>query len=216
MKKGISTPVALAIVLVLAMVSIFSVVTTLSLLTVTPEVTYDGEFDDGYLATKSFFYSDFSETEDCNITSDVLGGSGYSSCIYETTTNALANSNSTDMTFSWAFKIDGYVKDLNIEANLQNTGTGQARDDYVIKTFKLYTYEDDPVLVRDFTESVEDNVELDVNTGVLEGDVYALYVVLHTKTVSPNFADGDDIMRIDLDLDTSGDVDAARVTLEAG
>ena len=31
---------------------------------------------------------------------------------------------------------------------------------------------------------------------------------------NPTIADGDDVMRIDLDLTTDGDVDAARITLE--
>ncbi len=215
--KGASNAIWAAVVLVVSLVGIFTFAGTYMLaVTPTPSGDYDGEFDDAYLATKAFFYADFTEGTDCNITSDVLGGSDYSSCIYDTSTawNATASSavNSRDWYFDIVVDIDGPVENMEVQAELQNTGTGQAADDVVIKEASLWTYEDEPRKIMDLT--IEDQVEIDANTGVLSGDEYVLHIVMHSKAISPDFADGDDILRIDLELDTSGDVDSARITVE--
>ena len=180
-------------------------------------IDYDGEFDDAYLAVKGNFYSDFTEGTDCNITADVLGGAAYTACIYDTTTNmgAGATTNATTYQLDLVIDIDNDVEDLEIEGTLQNTGTGQAADDVIIVTAELWTYDDaeDTVLVYEIPIDNEDN-QFEGNTGVLAGDDYVLHVVLKTMLLSPAFANGDDIMRIDLDLTTDGDTDAARITLE--
>jgi len=192
-------------------------VTTLAITPTPTAVTYDGEFDDAYLAVKGNFYSDFTEGTDCNITSDVLGGAAYTACIYDTTTNLGAGTtqNSTTYQLDLVIDIDGDVEDMEIEGTLQNTGTGQAADDFVINVAELWTYDDvdESVLVYTIPIDNEDD-QFEGNTGVLAGDDYVLHLVLKTMLISPAFANGDDVMRIDLDLTTDGDTDAARITLE--
>jgi len=190
-------------------------ITTLSITpAVATAIDYDGEFDDAYLAVEGDFYSDFSEGTDCNITSDVLGGAAYTACVY-TTLTSVNTSNSTDYRFDLVIDIDNDVEDLEIEGTLQNTGTGQAQDDMRISEAELWTYgdSDEAILVYEIPIDNEDN-QFEGNTGILAGDDYVLHVVLKTRLVIPMFATGDDIMRIDLDLTTDGDVDAARITLE--
>ncbi len=178
---------------------------------------YDGEFDDAYLAVQGNFYSDFTEGTDCNITADVLGGAAYVACIYDTTQDvgAGATTNATEYRLDLVIDIDNDVEDLEIEGTLQNTGTGQAADDFQIKEAELWTYEDadEAILVYEIPIDNEDN-QFEGNTGVLAGDDYVLHIVLRTTVITPAFANGDDIMRVDLDLTTDGDVDAARITLE--
>lgn len=210
-------------VIVLIFLGILSVVgigvyvaTTLSFVPVAVAVDYDGEFDDGFLATKGDFYNDFQEGTDCNITSDVLGGSGYTACIYNTSSN-ISKLNSTTFQFDFVIDIDNDVEDMEIEGKLQNTGVGQAKDDVNIIEAELWTYEEanDKMLVYEIPIDNEDG-EFEGNTGVLVGDEYVLHVILKTKRVLPIFTIGDDIMRIKLDLTTDEDVDAARITLESG
>ncbi len=191
-------------------------ITTLTVIPVVAAVDYDGEFDDAYLAVKGNFYSDFTEGTDCNITSDVLGGSGYTNCIYDTSPDMDSlTQNSTEYRFDLVFDIDGDVENLEIEADFQNTGTGQAKDDMIIKEAELWTYEDsdETVLVYEIPIDNEDG-SFEGETGVLAGGDYVLHVILKSKLISPEFADGDDIMKIQLDLTTDGDVDAARILLE--
>lgn len=193
----------------------------LAAITPLPVVDYDGEFDDAYLAIKGNFYSDFTEGTDCNVTSDVLGGAGYTACIYDTSVNITSGSyccNSTEYRLDLVFDIDNDVENLEIEGTLQNTGTGQAKDDIDIKEVEWWTYEDSNEAVmlfgsEDFNIDNEDG-EFEIATGVLTGDEYVLHILLKTKLVAPGFADGDDIMKIELDLTTDGDVDAARILLE--
>jgi len=221
-KKGVAPWVIILIVLGIALVVVVPLM-YLGYLAVKPAaptvaVEYEGEFDDAYLAAKGDFYSDFTEGTDCNITSDVLGGSDYSSCIYDTATEISGTQNSTDYRLDLVLDIDDDVENCEIEGTLQNTGTGQAKDDIVIKEVQLWTYDDsdEAELVMDndqFTIDNEDG-EFEGETGVLAGDEYVLHILLRTKLVSPAFADGDDIMKIELDLTTDGDVDAARILLE--
>jgi len=207
--------VMLAILGVLALVGGTWAVTTLSVTpTAVTAIDYDGEFDDAYLAVDGNFYSDFSEGTDCNITSDVLGGAAYTACIYTTLTSVNV-SNSTDYRLDLVIDIDNDVEDLEIEGILQSTGTGQARDDVQIVEAELWTYDDseEAILIYEIPIDNED-AQFEGSTGVLAGDDYVLHVILRTQLVIPMFATGDDIMRIDLDLTTDGDVDAARITLE--
>lgn len=216
--KGISNAVlvvALLVVMIVGILSAFAVYLAIKPVAI-PTVTYDGEFDDAFLATKAWFYSDFTEGVDCNITSDVLGGSGYTACIYDTATawNATLSSavNSKDWEFDLVLDIDGPVKSMEFDCNLQNTGTGQAADDAIISTAELWTYEDEPTKVEDLT--IDDQTAIDHQTAPLAAGEYVMHVVLHSKTISPDFADGDDVLRCEVDLDTEGDVDAARITVE--
>ena len=219
-KKGMATwLIVLIVVGILAVVAVplgyFA--NTLSVAPVVIAVDYDGEFDDAYLATKGNFYSDFTEGTDCNITSDVLGGAAYTACIYDTTTELGAGTtqNSTTYQLDLVIDIDNDVENLEIEGTLQNTGTGQAADDFVIEVAELWTYDDvdDAFLVYEIPIDNEDN-EINGETGVLAGDDYVLHMIIKTMLISPAFSDGDDVMRIDLDLTTDGDCDAARITLE--
>ncbi len=179
-------------------------------------VDYDGEFDDAYLAVKGNYYSDFTEGTDCNVTSNVLGASGYTNCIYDTSPdmNSITR-NSTEYRFDLVIDIDNDVENMEIEGQLQNTGTGQAKDDIVIKVVELWTYEDsdETVLIYEVPIDNEDG-EFEGETGVLVGGDYVLHLVLKTKLIAPEFSDGDDIMKIQFDLTTDGDVDAARILLE--
>jgi len=221
-KKGVAPWVVVLMVLGIALVVLIPLM-YLGYLAVTPAppapaVEYDGEFDDAYLATKGDFYSDFTEGTDCNITSDVLGGSDYSSCIYDTATEIGGAQNSTEYQLDLVLDIDGDVENCEFEGTLQNTGTGQAKDDIVIKEIQLWTYEesDETELIMDSDDFIIDNEdgEFEGETGVLAGDEYVLHILLKTKLVSPAFADGDDIMKVKVDLTTDGDVDAARILLE--
>ena len=216
-KKGTMPVWAIIVLSVLAVAAVVGItygVTTLSVAPAVAAIDYDGEFDDAYLAVQGNFYSDFSEGTDCNITSDVLGGAAYTACIYTTLTSVNV-SNSTNYRLDLVIDIDNDVEDLEIEGTLQNTGTGQARDDIEIVEAELWTYDDsdEAVLVYEIPIDNEDS-QFEGNTGVLAGDDYVLHIVLRTQLVIPMFATGDDIMRIDLDLTTDGDVDAARITLE--
>lgn len=221
-KKGVATWLIILIILgVVAVIAIPMVyIATLAVKPVPPAVErdYDGEFDDVYLAAKGDFYSDFTEGTDCNITSDVLGGSGYTSCIYDTATEIGGTQNSTEYQLDLVIDIDNDVENCEIEGNLQNTGTGQAKDDIVIKEVELWTYEDseETELLFDREDFAIDNEDGDFEfeTGALEGDEYVLHILMRTKLVTPSFADGDDILKIELDLTTDGDVDAARILVE--
>jgi len=216
--KGISNAM-LAVILIAAMLVSATLVGGLwyavSLAAVPAAVEYNGEFDDAYLATKGWFYSDFAEETDCNITSDVLGGSSYTSCIYKNSSAFdLVVSNATDMTLSLVLDIDGGVENMEVDAELQNTGTLKAADDMVIKDAKLYTYDDSPTLIKDLSPYIEDHTEIDGETGPLAGDEYVLYILMRTKALTAVGAAGDDLLKIDLDLTTTEDVDAARITVE--
>ena len=116
------------------------------------------------------------------------------------------------------FDIDDDVEDCEIEGELQNSGTGQAKDDVVIKEVEWWTYEesDEAEMLfgsSDFNIDNEDG-EFGLSTGVLAGDEYVLHIILRSKLVAPTFAEGDDILKIKLDLTTDGDTDAARILLE--
>ena len=223
-KKGMQTWLIILLVVlgIGAVVGIgYGATAYLAAITPVPVVEYDGEFDDAYLATKGSFYSDFTEGTDCNITSDVLGGADYTSCIYDTSVNITSGTtatNSTEYRFDLVIDIDNDVENLEIEANLQNTGTGQAKDDIDIKEVEWWTYDDSNEAVMlfgstDFNIDNEDG-EFELETGVLTGDEYVLHILLRTKLVKPEFVDGDDIMKIELDLTTDGDTDSARILLE--
>lgn len=221
--KGLNNT-TLALVLVVSMISVAGIVffaaSYLSAVGVptAPTITYDGEFDDGYVATEYGFWADASEQTDCNITSDVLGGSSYSACIYNASTPGfIANQSTKDWEFDYVVDIDGPVKSMEVDISLQNTGTLQAQDDILIKTAELYRYESgalqgNPIKVFEIDDN---NYQIDDSTGPLMGDDYVLHIVLHTKTISPAAASGDDVMKIDLDLTTDGDTDSARILLES-
>ena len=215
-KKGMQTWLVLLLVLtpVLLIGGGIFYYATLAITPAPVAIDYDGEFDDAFLADKGNFYSDFTEGLDCNITSDVLGGSGYTACYYDTAVNILAK-NGTTYQLDLVIDIDGDVENMEIEGNLQNTGTGQAKDDITIVEAELWTYEesDEAVLVYEIPVDNEDG-SFEGETGVLAGDEYVLHMVFKTKITQPAFADTDDIMKIKLDLTTDGDADAARITLE--
>jgi len=216
-KKG-ALPLWAVFVLVLVPTFIIGGLLVYNQLAITPTpavVDYEGEFDDAYLAAKGDFYSDFTEGLDCNITSDVLGGSAYTSCYYDTSTNIAGTVNSTEYRLDLVIDVDDDVENMEIEGTLQNTGTGQAKDDIIIKEAEMWTYDDadEAVMVYEIPIDNEDG-KFEGETGVLLGDEYVLHILLRTKLVTPAFADGDDIMQIKLDLTTDGDVDAARITLE--
>jgi len=216
-KKGMAT--WLVVLMVLGIVTVLAVpLIYVYSLAITPPIVpveYDGEFDDAYLADKGDFYSDFTEGTDCNITADVLGGASYTACIYDTATDMGDEQNSTEYRLDLVIDIDGDVENAEFEGALQNTGTGQAKDDITIKEAELWTYEesDETELVYEFAIDNEDG-EFEGETGILAGDEYVLHLVLKTKLLNPAFADGDDIMKIQIDLTTDGDVDAARILVE--
>jgi len=222
-KRGLATwVIVLMVVGILSVIGVplvyFGYLATVPAPAAVVSVDYEGEFDDAYLATKGNFYSDFTEGTDCNITSDVLGGSSYTSCIYDTAEDIAGQKNSTTYQLDLVIDIDGDVENCEIEGNLQNTGTGQAKDDIIIQAIELWTYEDsdETELLFDSDDFNIDNEdgEFELETGVLEGNEYVLHIALKTKLVAPTFADGDDIMKVELDLTTDGDTDAARILLE--
>ncbi|MFQ6068013.1 MAG: hypothetical protein ACE5KD_00560 [Candidatus Bathyarchaeia archaeon] len=180
-----------------------------------PVVEYDGEFDDGFLATKGWFSNDFSERTDCNITSDILGGgegTAYS-CVYETVIDlndtAVPSASSKDYEFSWVVDIDGPVESMDVDFELKDDG-----DDYfTIKDAGIYTHEDEPTEVFDLKPYVEDLVEIDATTDALDGDEYVIWIKLHSKDIDEKFSDAEKFGVLNLKLDTDEDVDEAYATL---
>lgn len=222
-KKGVSTAVLLllALVIIVPVAILGYYAFTLAVRPVHVPVDYDGEFKEGFLATKGWFYSDFKEYKDCNVTSDVLGADWGDGCIYRTITkwNATNSSaiNSKDWVLSLVVDIDNPVEKMNIDIDTGGgtQSTGKPEDDCSLTTLKLYTHEDDPAELYDFKGSIDDQQDVDMDTGALDGDEYVLYVVWHTKDVSPDFTAGDDIARIELSLTTSEDADSAKITVES-
>jgi len=228
MRKGAVSPAvwlfAIIFIVMMAMIGMYAY-TQLAAIPRVPRVPveYEGEFDDAFLATKGWFYSDFTEQVDCNITDDILGGD-WASCVYRTrlALNATAEPSvdSRDFVISLVFDIDSDVgpeSTIDIDTGAGTASTGKPTDDLSLVEVKLYTHEDEPVLIKDFTELIEDQQDLD-NAEIgraLAGDEYVLWIKYHTKTISPDFTTGDDIARITFELDTDGDVDEARITLES-
>jgi len=220
--KGISSAVVAVILIAIIVPTVIGLalyagyLTTLAMPAVA--VTYDGEFDDAYVASEYGFYIDGVEQTDCNITSDVLGGSAYSACIYNTSAPGfIANQSTRDWEFDIVVDIDGPVEKMDIDLALQNTGTLQAAADVIIKNCALYKYEKGALLgrpVKQF-EIDDNNYQVDDSTGPLMGDEYVIKITLHTKAIDPAAASGDDIFKLDLDLTTDGDTDAARILLES-
>lgn len=214
-KKGMAT----IVVILLGILAVGAIIggtlgirALLAIPAVVPAVDYEGEFDDAFLAVKGDFYSDFTEGVDCNITSDVLGATAYSACIYDTTHDNATNGSFYQLDL--VIDLDGDVENMEIEGKLQNTGTAQCKDDFIIVEAELWTYEDeDAVLIYSIPIDNEDG-EFDGEIGVLLGDEYVLHILLKSKLVLPYLHPADDIMQIKLDLKTDGDVDAARITLE--
>jgi hypothetical protein len=222
-EKGVSPAVWLLVILLVVVVSfvaIYGYTTYLAAITAAPAVTYDGEFRDGFLATKGWFPNDFNEQVDCNVTSNVLGWKEDGSCVYRSSIawNATAQPsiNSRDWYFAWVVDINGPVKAMDINFDLLNTGTTlRAADDATIMDAAIYTHEDNPVKRFDLTPYIKDNTKIDAKTGPLAGDEYVIYIHLRTKSVSPAATEGDNIGLLNLKLSTSGDVDEAYATLES-
>lgn len=185
-------------------------------------VTYDGEFKDVYLATKGWFSNSFSEQVDANITNDVIGYD-WNNAIYRTITplNATSNpeANDKDLYFPIVFEIDGNVGDdtkIDIDTGAGTQTTGVPTDDITLVDAKVYTHEDSPSLLYDLQSEIEDHQDIDsARIGPLSDGEYVLYVKWHTLSISPAFTTGDDIARITIDLDTTGDVDTAQITVES-
>jgi len=218
--KGVSNAV-IGLVLFIVVIAIVVVSTGLylALRPAVPveKVVYDGEFDDGFLASKGWFFSDFIEAVDCNITNDVLGQAEDTTCVYNSTVHMNSSYNSRDFYISWVFDIDGPIKDLEIDGSLKNSDTLQAKDDFTIVDAKIYTHEDSPVEMVDLRNFIEDQVEIDGNTGPLDGDEYVFWVHLRSKAISPAASAGgtDDIFVLHLSADTSGDTDEAYATFQS-
>lgn len=176
-------------------------------------VEYTGEFDDGFLATESYFQSDVTEAIDCNITSDVLGWKENASCVYETSLLWNSSAFSKDWYFPITVDIDGPVGYLQVDFALLNKDTLQAKDDAAIVDAKLYTHEENPRMVFDFNPYIDDQDEIDAKTGPLPGDEYVLYIKLRTGVIAPLAVGSDKIGLLNLKLDTDGDVDEAYITL---
>jgi len=227
MLKGMSNAMTLVMVLLVGILALggFAAYSQMSVTRApTTAVTYDGEFDDGFLATDGWFTTSFTEATDCNITNDVLG-SDWSTCIYSTNTalNATANPemNDHDLYFPFVIDIDGPVKSMDIkyEMGAGTATTGAPEDDINLMDAKLYTHEDNPKLIYDLKPYIEDTVDLDAKNlnmlGFSNGDEYVIWLKFHTKTINPAFTSGDDIGRLTVELDTEGDVDEAEITIQS-
>jgi len=183
-------------------------------------VEYTGELEDAFLATEGNFVSDFTEQVDCNITDDILG-KNYASCVYRTrigwNATAYPYVDSKDWEFPIVIEVSGPVK-MDFNAYLVNEDTGQAKDDAYLRSIKVYTHEDDPKLVSDLTSEIEDQDEIDTTIELPESGEYVFDILLHTGTISPDFATGDNILKIDIDLrDTESgvDVDEGHILVES-
>ena len=183
---------------------------------------YDGEFNDAFLATNGNFPTSFSEQTNCNVTSDILGGA-WENCVYRSITalNATASvaMNDHDLVLPLVLDIDGAVgpdTKIDIDTGAGTATTGVAADDVPLVGVKLYTHEDNPVPVLDLSGGIEDQEDLDnYKVGYLAGGEYVLEIKWHTSTISPAFTTGDDIARITVDLQTTGDADTAQITVES-
>lgn len=208
---------AIMLVAVLAVAGTWAAVTYLA---VPPRVApvYDGEFStDAQIATEGPWGSAFNETSDCNVTSDILGDSAYQGCRYSTT-STITNQNNTEFDFPFQFEIDtGTVQGGSIDMELQNTGTGQFKDDMSIKSVEIWTHEDQPRVVYDLSNYIENaGQSLDAVFGSLPVGEYVLYTVFKTKTVYPAGVTGDDICKMKIKLTTSGDAKTAYILAENG
>jgi len=213
--KGVS-PLGVLALLIVGLLAIAALAAYVQLaVPVAPAVEYEGEFDDVYLATKGPFYSDFSEQVDANISNDVLTATYRTLVALNATANPAVNSR--DYVLALAIDIDGAVKNMEISGKLGNgvASTGDPANDFVIKSVQLWTHEDNPTLKADLTKYIEDQIEIDAETGPLEKDTYVLEIVFHSKVISPDFTTGDDLMQLELELDTDGDVDTAQITIES-
>lgn len=177
---------------------------------------YDGEFRDGFLATKGWFTNDFAEQTDCNITDHVLGeayGVEYS-CVYETiielNATAVPSASSKDYEFSWVVDIKGGpVESMDVAFELKDDGVTY----FSIKDAAIYTHEDEPTLVYDLAPYIEDLEEIDATTEPLEKDEYVIWIKLHSKAVAQHFSDAEEFGSLNLKLETSEDDDEAYATL---
>jgi len=189
-------------------------------LAVTPIVAieYNGEFStDAQLATEGPWGTSFAETYDCNVTDDILGNPAFTGCVYETSTR-LTTQNFTKLVFPFQIEIDdGPIQGGEIDGDLQNTGTLQAKDDIYIDKVEIWTHADEPRRVSDLTNYIEDaGQSIDATFGTLQAEEYVLLVELQTKAILPEGADGDDILKLTIDLVTEGEADKAYVLLENG
>lgn len=228
MRKGVtSAQLAAILISIIAIVLVVAVAYFYLLAVAVPyrppiEIEYNGEFDDAFLATKGWFYSDFTEQTDCNITSDVLGYN-WNSCVYRTrlalNATAEASADSRDYQLCLAYDIDNDVgpdTSIDIDTGAGTASTGKPTDDLSLTSVKLYTHEDDPVLVKDLTDKIDDQQDLDSEeVGPLAGDEYVLCMIWHSKTISPDFTTGDDVARISFELDTDEDVDTGQAVVES-
>ena len=171
--KGISNAV-LAVIFIISLAAVAIGTWSITELAVTkvptyvaPAIEFDGEFDDAFLPEKGWWPYHAIEQSDCNITSDVLGGSDHTSCIYDTIirwAGGTAGINASTRVFSYVYDIDGPVEAIDFDIALQNTGTCQLRDDAIISDAKLYRYDDDigkADYIVDLTSYIEDNVDLE-------------------------------------------------------
>jgi len=216
--KGLAPSVTALIIILFVIAAVAGTAGYFMLAAVRPSVPipYDGEFKEGFIPTEGNFLMDFTEYADCNVTDDYLGTSDYAGCIYRSNVviNDTDKGNSTDLFYALAVDIDGPVQDLAVEADLQDTGTCKPSDDITIVWAQMWTHEDTPVKIADLT--ISDSNKIDGNTGPIrtKGE-YVLYTKMRLGAISPNCVTGDDLMKIQLDLTTTGDVDAARILLES-
>lgn len=223
--KGIAASIA-AVILIMAVmltaIGVWAGITYLALYPAVPALVFNGEFGSTAGMTAADldgpWSTNFNVSHACNVTNDVLGDSGYVGCVFQSDPGLQTNSNNSEYTFCLAFEIDkGPVQAMNIDGELQNTGTLQAKDDVVIKEVSVWTNEDNPRQMADLTSRLEDaGTSIDAATGVLPADDYVLNIVFKTKALLPVAVAGDDIFRAKLELTTTGDADTGYITAESG
>lgn len=229
--KGISSA-ALAVIFIVAIAAVAIGVwgvTQLAMIRVpyvplVVAIEYDGEFDDAFAPAKGWWSNDFTESIDCNITSNVLGGSDYSTCVYNSmvawTSGNPVNINSTKKIFAEVIDINGPVEKIEIQLELQNTGTCKPTDDVTISDAKIYRYDDkiaQDAWIFDLTPYIEDLISVDAtvtrpnDAAYFDDGKYVIWFEFSIKQFVPDCATGDDIFKLDIDLTTDGDTDAARI-----
>ena len=203
--RGISTPVAILTVLVLLLgIGLIGAFYAQMVKPAAIPVTYDGEFDAVGLSADDLedpFYSSFT-INPVEWSDDTQASAGNATVTVE---NGTAVSLGTEYQLDLYIKIDGPVRDLNLEYEADDQGVFNTSS-IKIKEVSFWDYKEG-TKIR--TIPVEDQ-EFDWHSGVLEAGKYVLrirYEVVKGITTSETEGTEDVLGYISGDLDTTGDRD---------
>jgi hypothetical protein len=208
-KNGLSTPSAILIALGIIVVAVlgYYTVNSVTKLSVIPSVEYDGEFADIVLPENAVGTDLEANVSYAESTSDTFNAT------FRTQTNLNGTDGETSY-LAFQFEIDGDVEALSIDGTL---GAEASVTELVFK--KAYILEDKDGVIVDadtgvlYTATVNsdlDEFEFDLDS-VADGKYVLVVEVKSLATVT--LASQDNIVDVEFDATTSGDVDAGTVYL---